>query len=99
MVVDDGDPCHADESIEKAMKDFDVEIWDWKRIDLNSDVIATSSKFIREVSLYSSGNKAVLMGWASPEGLPNKSKFEKVRWCVELHFNSGATSPWVTRIK
>lgn len=79
MVVDDGDPCHADESIEEAMKDFEVEIWDWKRIDLNSDVIADSSRIIREISLYSSGNKAVLMGWASQEGLPNKTKFEKVR--------------------
>ena len=78
MVIDDCDPCHSDASIEDALRDFKVEVWDWKRIDISTDVIAESSKFIKEISLYSSGNQAVLMGWASSEGLLDKDKFPKV---------------------
>lgn len=79
MVIDDGDPSHADSSIEEALHGFDVEKWDWKRLDLNTDVIAASTKVAEEISLYSSGNNAVLMGWASPQGLPNKENFPRVR--------------------
>lgn len=72
MVVDDGDLPHADTAIVEALYGFKVEEWDWKRVDICSDVISESSLAIREVSLYSSGNNAVLMGWASEEGLVNQ---------------------------
>ena len=78
MVIDDGDPSHSDSSIEKALHRFEVEIWDWKRVDLNTDVIHKCSKRVREVSLYSSGNNAVLMGWASMEGLRSEVLFPDV---------------------
>lgn len=95
MVIDDGDPSHADASIEEALKGFGVELWDWKRLDLSSDVISTATtvreraimngqtliqevSVVKEISLYSSGNQAILMGWASPWGLPNKRKFPQV---------------------
>jgi hypothetical protein len=78
MVIDDGDPSHAGAAIEEALRDFKVEVWDWKKLDLCSDVIAESSKCVKEVSLYSSGSKAVLMGWASEEGLRNRTKFPEV---------------------
>ncbi|KAK0648271.1 hypothetical protein B0T16DRAFT_444377 [Cercophora newfieldiana] len=78
MVIDDSDPAHSDAAIEEALKDFKIEVWDWKRVDLCTDVIAESSKCIREVSLYSSGNKSVLMGWASEEGLRSKTKFPQL---------------------
>jgi hypothetical protein len=63
----------------KALRGFAVEIWDWKRLDLSTDVIAASTKDAKEISLYSSGNYAVLMGWASVQGLPNVKKFPCVR--------------------
>src|ERR1700744_5745080 len=79
MVVDDGNPSHGDAAIEDALRGLEVEVWDWKKLDLCTDVIAESSKKVREVSLYSSGNNAVLMGWASSEGLTNVENFPKVR--------------------
>jgi hypothetical protein len=69
MVVDDRDRPHADAAIVKALYGFKVEEWDWKWVDLCSDAIYEASPTIREVSLYSSGNNAVLVGWASAEGL------------------------------
>ncbi|UKZ68919.1 uncharacterized protein TrAtP1_009937 [Trichoderma atroviride] len=74
-VIDHGHPSHSDEMIEEALKGFQVENWDWKRDDLCTDVIAASSNQIKSISLYSSGNNAVLMGWASSEGLLNREKF------------------------
>ncbi|KAK7403904.1 hypothetical protein QQX98_010311 [Neonectria punicea] len=79
MVVDDGDHPHADAAIVDALYGFKVEEWDWKRVDLCSDVIYESSPAVREVSLYSSGNNAVLMGWASAEGLGNRDKFPHLK--------------------
>lgn len=79
MVIDDGNPSHADSAIEDAQRNFDVEVWDWKKVDLCSEVICESTKVVREISLYSSGNNAVLMGWASPEGLINRNKFPEVK--------------------
>lgn len=78
MVIDDEDPPHADSSIEEALSGFQVEIWDWKRLDLSTEVIYNSTNVVKEISLYSSGNNSVLMGWASEQGLPNKDKFPKV---------------------
>lgn len=57
---------------------FDVEIWNWKRVDLSRNVIAASTNAVKGISLYSSGNNAVLMGWASLQGLPNLDKYPKV---------------------
>ncbi|RYP64178.1 hypothetical protein DL771_008869 [Monosporascus sp. 5C6A] len=107
MVVDDGDLPHADAAIVEALYGFKVEEWDWKRVDLCSDVIHESSPAVREVSLYSSGNNAVLMGWASAEGLGNRDKFphlekglednERWKWnnrrCQEKIIKHGAKGP------
>ena len=78
-VIDDGHPCHSDEVIEEALKGFQVEEWDWKKVDLCTDVISNSTEVARRVSLYSSCNNAVLMGWASSDGLGDRKKFPKVR--------------------
>jgi hypothetical protein len=68
-VLDDQEPSHTDSGIEQALLGFDVEIWNWKQFDLNSDIIFTAAPRVRVLHLYSTGNKAVLMGWASPDGL------------------------------
>ncbi|OBT68012.1 hypothetical protein VE03_01564 [Pseudogymnoascus sp. 23342-1-I1] len=97
IVVDDGDLSHADTAIVEALYGFKVEEWDWKRVDLCSDVIYESSPHIREVSLYSSGNNAVLMGWASAEGLGNRDKFphlEKVNLFVQDGLEDNGTWKW-----
>ncbi|KAJ8130648.1 hypothetical protein O1611_g2982 [Lasiodiplodia mahajangana] len=76
-VVDYGSPCHSDAVIENALQGFQVETWDWKKVDLCTDVISNSTPMARHVSLYSSCNNAVLMGWASSDGLANREKFPK----------------------
>lgn len=77
-VVDHPSPSHGDSVIEECLKKFEVEEWDWKRVDLCTDVIANSTASAREISLYSSCNNAVLKYWASQEGLLNSGKFPKV---------------------
>lgn len=78
VVVDDGNPSHSDEAIEKALKPFEIEVWDWKKLDISSDVLFNVSKCLREVSVYWSGNHATLMGWYSEEGFRNRTKFPEV---------------------
>ncbi|KAK7709645.1 hypothetical protein SLS63_013160 [Diaporthe eres] len=70
-----GDSSHRDSVITKALADFQVEYWNWKKLDLCSDVISNSTEIVQEVSMYWSGNPAVMMGWASREGFSNKTKF------------------------
>ncbi|KAH8802523.1 putative subtilisin [Xylogone sp. PMI_703] len=100
VMVVDGDPPHANGAIVEALYGFKVEEWDWKRVDLSSDVISESSLAIREVSLYSSGNDAVLMGWASAEGLGNRKKFphlEKVNLFVQEGLEDNGRWNWNNR--
>ena len=78
IVVNDRDPPHTDSAIVDALYGFKVQRWDWKKIDLCSEVICDSSNCVEEVSLYSSGNNAVLMGWSSADGFASRDKFPKV---------------------
>ncbi|PTB47926.1 hypothetical protein M431DRAFT_501633 [Trichoderma harzianum CBS 226.95] len=80
IVIDSTEPSHSDGAIEAALgitpsKMFGIETWDWKKLDINCDVISRCAPNVKEVSLYSSGNNAVLMGWSSGSGLLNKYKF------------------------
>lgn len=77
-VMDDGDVPHSDEAIEACVKGLDVREWNWCRTDLCCDVIANSASCVTDVTLYSSGNNAVLVGWSSPAGLPKLEKVRKV---------------------
>jgi hypothetical protein len=71
IVVDDLVPYpHTDTAIIAAVKDFDVETWDWRKLDLSSQTILTAAKGTRELYLQSSGNEAVLRGWGCRHGLP-----------------------------
>ncbi|KAH8892618.1 subtilisin-like protein [Thozetella sp. PMI_491] len=65
VIVDDlQEPSHSDEAIEACLKDLDVEVWDWRRTDICSQVIKEASPNVRVVHLYWSGNNAVLQGWS-----------------------------------
>ena len=68
-VIDDVEPSHSDEAIEACMDQLDVRIWNWYKVDVCCDVIINSAKRARDVTLYSSGNNAVLVGWSSSAGL------------------------------
>ncbi|KAL6906988.1 hypothetical protein GGI43DRAFT_380509 [Trichoderma evansii] len=86
VIIDDSTmPAHSDEAIEDALKFMDVEIWDWKRTDLCSEVIYRVASKAREVNLYWSGNNAVLRGWSEEGGLKRLSQLKT----VHLHIQQG----------
>ncbi|KAK6360673.1 hypothetical protein TWF730_006807 [Orbilia blumenaviensis] len=89
IVVDNGDISHSDEAIEKSLSGFEVEIWNWKKVDLWAGVIEKSAgKSITEVSLYCSGNNAILAGWASTDGFADPEKFPNLRK-IRLYIQEG----------
>ncbi|KAK6538519.1 hypothetical protein TWF694_010099 [Orbilia ellipsospora] len=89
MVVDNGDVAHTDEVIEKCLRPFQIEIWDWKRVDLCADVVRNAAgSSIRELFLYSSGNNTVLTGWSSSVGFANAENFPKLKK-VTLYIQKG----------
>ncbi|KAH8586376.1 hypothetical protein B0O99DRAFT_695557 [Bisporella sp. PMI_857] len=79
VVIDDGTVSHSDEAIEEALKSFDIEVWDWKKLDICSEVIQKVSKKIQDISLYWSGSNSTLLGWYSDEGFKNRKKFPELR--------------------
>lgn len=78
-VLDYGELSHRDSVIEKAVENLGIEVWDWKKGDICSEVIHKCAPSAREISLYWTGNHSVMMGWASAEGFHNQKKFPKVR--------------------
>jgi hypothetical protein len=69
-VGDDRGGAHSDQAIEYSVRDLGVEIWDWRKKDISSEVIYNTARdTVREVSLYCSGSNAVLRGWADTGGL------------------------------
>ena len=69
--VDDLECPHSDVAIINCLMELKVEIWDWKRMDISSDVIVKAAgKHVRVVYLYCSGLNAVLQSWSDTSGLP-----------------------------
>jgi len=87
-VIDDDKEPHSDEAIEMALKGLDVEILNWRKLDLCSDVMCNAAPNVRVVYLYSSGNKEVLRGWSSASGL---ARLSKVIHCEVLAFGRTLT--------
>ncbi|KAF4451630.1 hypothetical protein F53441_5486 [Fusarium austroafricanum] len=91
VIVDDSaSPAHSDEAIEDALKTMDVEIWDWNRVDLCTEVIFKAAPKAREVHLYWSGNNAVLRGWSEEGGLKKLRELKKVHIHIEQGLESSA---------
>ncbi|KAF7920648.1 hypothetical protein BELL_1448g00020 [Botrytis elliptica] len=89
VIVDDSNtPAHSDEAIEKALQGFDVEILDWRKVDLCPETIWTASRKLREVHLQWSGNNAVLRGWSESEGLRRLEDLTKVHLHVKQDLES-----------
>lgn len=76
IVMDGKEVPHTDEAIVESLKDFEVEVWDWRKFDTCSETIRLAAKDVRILHLYSSGINAVLRGWSSEQGLV---LLEKVR--------------------
>ena len=77
--IDDLGPApHSNAAIRQSLRkpmgdgtyrDYEVEIFKWKKYDICSDTILNAAPKAKKVFLYSSGNTAVLRGWACSAGL------------------------------
>jgi len=74
VIVDDLEgpdtPPHSDDAIENALIGINVEILDWRKVDLCPQTICTACPSLREVHLWWSGTNGMLRAWSEPEGLP-----------------------------
>jgi len=77
IVHDSADPPHGDESIEKALGQFEVEKLDWKKDDIDMDTIKKAVPKAKELRLYCSGSKSVLRSWSSENGLAKMGSVSK----------------------
>ena len=68
-VEDLKEPSHGDDIIIESLKGFNIEEWDWRKIDLCTEVIRQAAQHVRQIRLYSSGNNSVLRGWSGKDGL------------------------------
>jgi hypothetical protein len=78
IVEDLKDPPHTDMAIEESLRRFEVEILDWRKMDLCPTTIFYACRNVREVYLRWSGNRAILKAWGEPDGLPRLEKLERV---------------------
>lgn len=84
VIVDDLEgPAHSDEAIEKVLHGFDVEILDWRKVDLCPELICKASRKMKEVYLRWSGNNAVLRAWSEPDGLKKLEDLTKIHLYIK----------------
>ncbi|KAJ4256271.1 hypothetical protein NW762_009351 [Fusarium torreyae] len=70
VIVDDlRIPSHSDQAMEEALQPFNVEILDWRRVDLDPLSLSRFGQSLREVHLQWSGRNSVLRSWSEKEGL------------------------------
>jgi ankyrin repeat protein len=70
---------HSDEAIEWCLKKTDVETLEWDRLDICSTTITNGAPRVRDLTLWCSGNNAVLRSWTSAGGL---AELEDVSPCL-----------------
>jgi len=64
----------SDETIEKALKGFDIRYLDWDKPDICCETIRAVAPDVVELWLNASGNNAVLWGWSDDGGLKTLTK-------------------------
>jgi hypothetical protein len=69
----DGQP-HKESDIRKALKDVEVDEWDWKKPDISSYTILEAAKSVKILNLYWSGSNEVLQGWSCKHTLATLPK-------------------------
>lgn len=70
---------HNEVRIAKVVKDFGVEVLDWRFLDLSLSVFADVRSQIRGLHLYASGKRAVISHWMSEKGLESLTKLAFLR--------------------
>ncbi|KAI9771958.1 MAG: hypothetical protein M1839_002591 [Geoglossum umbratile] len=87
IVEDDDETPHSDEVIEK-LAIFNIEEWDWRKVDLCSEVIYKAAGNVEKAFLYSSGNNAVLRSWSGIDGLKRLEQLSEVHLFIRRRFES-----------
>lgn len=78
-VYDIEHPSHSCESIENALCDLNVvKVWDWAKLDIDSETLLKAAPNIKELVLYWSGSNIVLRGWSEPAGLKKLRFLERI---------------------
>ncbi|KAL3424925.1 intracellular serine protease [Phlyctema vagabunda] len=79
VTVDDlSEPPHSDKAIIESLRKFELEILDWRRIDLCPETLYHACRDVRKLYLRWSGNRVVLRAWGEVDGLPRLEKLEQV---------------------
>jgi hypothetical protein len=79
VIVDDSpERSHSDKAIEDSLKHFEVESLEWRKFDICPETLFTACRDVRHLSLWWSGNRAILRAWSEPEGLAKLVKLETV---------------------
>ncbi|CEI68158.1 unnamed protein product [Fusarium venenatum] len=92
FVEDIEPPSHRDEAIERCLKYFNIEVLDWKRLDLDSVTLCEIGVNLREVYLQWSGSHDTLRVWSEQEALPSLPSLE----VIHLIQKEGLESPELT---
>ncbi|KAI0888606.1 uncharacterized protein GGS22DRAFT_61008 [Annulohypoxylon maeteangense] len=78
IVLDQEFPAHSDESIELALKDFNIEVLDWRKTDLCPGTIRIACPGVTELHVWWSGNNGILRAWSAPDGLAKLENLKDV---------------------
>lgn len=95
IVEDTEHPAHSDSAIEEALlgqngeQDMNIEIWNWKKVDITPDLILKVASGVTFLQLYWSGQNAVLRAWSEDDGLPKLTKLRH----LALHVQGGFLDP------
>ncbi|KAI1259153.1 hypothetical protein F5Y18DRAFT_315386 [Xylariaceae sp. FL1019] len=78
IVNDSTDPCHADETIIEALREFSIDELDWSKPNLCPEAILKACHGIRRLDLSWSGLNGMLLAWGGLEGLARLPKLTEV---------------------
>jgi hypothetical protein len=78
VIVQDSTDCHCDESIEKCLSPFRIDVLDWSKPDLDPEMLCNACSDIKELHLRWGANNAILRAWGEPEGLRRLKLLEKI---------------------
>ncbi|KAL4960196.1 uncharacterized protein BDV14DRAFT_183134 [Aspergillus stella-maris] len=74
---------HSDKSLVELTRTYNIQHWDWRKLDISSDTILAAAPDVKTVVMHSSGNLSTLQGWACKHGLARLQKLESVQ--VVIH--------------
>lgn len=81
VVVDDR-KCtpHSDEAVEAALGKFDIEILDWRKVDMDPRAMwrGCRESNLRQVHYWWSGNNAILRACSEPDGLVKLQRLRRI---------------------